>query len=418
MKAEILATGDEIRSGALIDSNSAFIAEVLEQCGLQVTRHQVVGDNMEMLVTALTEIGGRADVAVVTGGLGPTQDDMSAAAAAQAADRELVLDARALEDIESFFHQRNRRMAKSNRKQAYLPKGAVALYNPVGTAPGFQVKIGSCQFFFLPGVPYEMKKMLTEQVSLRLQALQGDRRQYSMVRTLSSFGLPESAVAELVDGLEAHFPDVKLGLRAKFPEIQVKLYTRTQDEGRGQRNLDVAAQWVAGRLGKHLFSTDGRSMAAELGDLLRQRQATVALAESCTGGLVANWLTDVEGSSDYFLLSAVTYANAAKVKVLGVSSETLAQFGAVHEETAREMAEGVRRVANATYGVATSGIAGPSGGSPEKPVGTVCIGVATPEKTTSRQLLFTFGGRLMNKRIFAMAALDMLRRALLEEPLP
>jgi competence/damage-inducible protein CinA-like protein len=415
MQAEILATGDEIRSGALIDTNSAFIAEVLEQNGLQVTRHQSVGDDMGMLAAVIAEISRRADVAVVTGGLGPTLDDMSAAAAARAAGLELVLDVRALEDIENFFRERNRSMANSNRKQAYLPKGSVTLYNPVGTAPGFQIKIGRCEFFFLPGVPYEMKKILTEQVSPRLQTLQGSQRQYCLIRTLSSFGLPESSVGEMVADLETQFPAVKLGLRAKFPEIQVKLYSRRRNQRAGQADLDAAAQWVARQLGNHLFSANGRSMEAVLGELLRARQATVAVAESCTGGLVANWLTNVAGSSDYFLLSAVTYANAAKVRVLGVSPDTLAQFGAVHEETAREMAVGVRQVAGATYGLATTGIAGPSGGSADKPVGTVCIGIATAERIFSRRLSFFFGKRLMNKRIFAMAALDMLRRALLEE---
>ncbi len=418
MKAEILATGDEIRTGALIDSNSAFISEVLIQNGVDVLRHQAVGDDLDILVAVLNEVGQRADIAIVTGGLGPTDDDLSTLAAARAAGIELALDEVALDVVERFFRERNRTMTPSNRKQAYLPKGAAVLNNPVGTAPGFEMKIGKCTFFFLPGVPAEMEKMLLEEVVPRLTGHQAGQRRFYLVKTISSFGLPESLVGEKVSGIRDRFPEIQVGWRARFPEIQVKLYLNTRDEQGGQRTLEDAAQWVAERLGVHVFSFDNRSMAAEVGELLKSRQATLAVAESCTGGLIANWLTDTAGSSDYFLLSAVTYDNQAKIDVLGVSDQTLQKFGAVDEQTAREMAEGARRVSGATYGLSTTGIAGPSGGSPQKPVGTICIGVAAPHKTISKRFVFPFSLRLMNKRIFAMAALDMLRRMIQDLPLP
>jgi nicotinamide-nucleotide amidase len=418
MKAEILATGDEIRTGTLVDSNSAFISEVLIQNGVNVIRHQAVGDDLDTLVAVINEIRQRADIAVVTGGLGPTDDDLSAAAAARAAGVELAVDEQALEVVERFFRERNRPMTPSNRKQAWLPKGAAVLNNPIGTAPGFELTIGHCTFFFLPGVPAEMKKMLLEEVLPRLHARQeGDRRFY-LVKTISSFGLPESVVGEKVAGIRDLFSQIQVGWRAKFPEIQVKLYLNTHDEQQGRQLLEDAGRWVAERLGSHVFSFENRSMAAEVGDLLLKRRATLAVAESCTGGLIANWLTNTPGSSDYFLLSAVTYANQAKIDLLGVSAQTLRDFGAVDEQTAREMAEGARRAAKADFGLSTTGIAGPSGGSPRKPVGTVCIGVAAPQKTISRRLVYPYGHRLMNKSIFAMAALDMLRRTLQEENLP
>ena len=413
MKAEIIATGDEIRSGALVDSNSAFIAEKLEANGIEVVRHTSVGDDLPILVSTLREISGRVDVAIVTGGLGPTTDDLSAEAAAKAAGVELVLNQEALENVESFFKKYKRPMTASNRKQALIPNGCKVLYNPVGTAPGFSLKVGRCVFFFLPGVPYEMKRMLVAHVLPALKVLQGDASLHSRVRTITTFGLPESQAGEKVAGVESAFAGIKLGLRAHFPQIQVKLYGRDTDAALLDQRLAAAGQWATERLGKHVISTNGETMEAVIGRLLLEQSVTLALAESCTGGLLANWLTNVAGSSDYFLFAGVTYSNRAKMDVLGVNPDTLERHGAVHEETAREMAQGARRVAGATYGLSTSGIAGPDGGTEDKPVGTVCVGFAGPERSFGRRLYFPFGKRMMNKKIFAMAALDMLRKELL-----
>ena len=412
MKAEILATGDEIRSGALVDSNSAHISELLEQHGIEVVRHTSVGDDMPILVETLLEIGDRVDVAVVTGGLGPTTDDLSAEAAAEAIGAELVFDPQAMENVARFFKKVNRPMSESNRKQAFLPTGCKVLYNPVGTAPGFALTIKRCRFFFLPGVPYEMKRMLADQVIPDMRALKGDERIHNRVKTITTFGLPESLAGEKMAGVEAAFPGIKLGLRANFPLIQVKFYSRDADADRLDKRLDDASRWAIERLGAAVVSEAGESMESVVGRLLTAKSATLALAESCTGGLVANWLTNVAGSSNYFLFSGVTYSNEAKMKVLGVRQATLEKYGAVHEETAREMAEGARQVAGATYGLSTSGIAGPDGGTPDKPVGTVCIGVATPDRAFGRRFTFRFGKRLMNKKIFAVAALDLLRKEL------
>ncbi len=416
MLAEILATGDEIRTGALIDSNSAHIAGALEEAGVEVARLNAVGDDLERLVAVLIEIGARADLAVVTGGLGPTVDDLSAQAAAQAAGVGLVEDSSALAAIETFYRRRNRPMNPSVRKQALFPQGADILSNPVGTAPGFTLSIGGCRFFFLPGVPFEMRRMLTEQVLPRIDRLRGAGREHRRVRTFCCFGLTESVTGERVAGVGGRFSGVRLGLRARFPEVQVKLYTSAASEAAAAARLDAAAIWVRERLGEVLFSEAGEPMEAVVGRLLRGRQATLAAAESCTGGLLASLLTDVAGSSDYFLLSVVAYANAAKRGILGVSGETLARCGAVHEETAREMAAGVRRVAGATYALAATGIAGPGGGTAEKPVGTVCIGLAGPECLYGFRFHFTYGERALNKRAFAMQALDLLRRELLGLP--
>jgi nicotinamide-nucleotide amidase len=418
MKEEILATGDEIRTGTLVDSNSAYIAERLERHGIRVVRHSSVGDDLDVLVDIIKEIGNRSDLAVVTGGLGPTVDDRSAEAAARAAGVELVHNAQALETMEAFFKRLGRPFSESNRKQAMIPKGADCLPNAIGTAAGFSISIGRCIFFFIPGVPAEMKRMLAEQVLVKIDCLQGRQRRYNQIKTLSSFGLPESVVGEKVAEVESLYPDITLGLRAKFPEIQVKLYHRGRNRREGAELLESAAQWVLRQLGDHIFSVGGATMAEEVGQLLVSANATLAVAESCTGGLVANWLTNTPGASDYFLFSAVTYANQAKVSVLNVSRETLKTHGAVHEQVAAQMAQGTRRVGGADFGLATTGIAGPSGGSPEKPVGTVCIAVASADTTVTRKLQYSLGRRLMNKRMFAMVALDTLRRVLLDLPIP
>lgn len=413
MIAEVLATGDEIRSGALVDSNSAHIARILEEAGIEVVRHSCVGDDPESIVSILREIAGRSDIAVVTGGLGPTDDDLTTEAAARAAGVELVLDPLALDSVEAFFKARKYPLTPSNKKQAFLPAGADCLINTVGTAPGFQLKIEGCQFFCLPGVPFEMRQMMANEVMPRLMQLPGQTRSVRLVKTLSTFGLGESATAEKLDGFDGRFAPIKLGFRAKFPEIHVKLYGHGTDEDQLRSQLEKAGHWVVQRLANRVFSNSGESLEQAVGNLLRARKATLAVAESCTGGFIADLVTDIQGSSEYFVLSAVTYANQAKINILGVASQILDRHGAVSEETAKEMARGVQRISGATYGLATSGIAGPGGATDDKPVGTVCIGLATSDSVSGRRYHFTFDNRRMNKRIFAATALELLRRELL-----
>lgn len=414
MIAEILSTGDEIRTGAVVDSNSAHISCELEAAGIEVVRHTCVGDDMDRLVSILREIGGRADVAVVTGGLGPTMDDLTAEAAAAAGGVELIVDRAALNSIEDFLRKRGRPMTDPLKKQALLPEGAQCLYNIVGTAPGFFMKIGRCFFFFLPGVPFEMRKMLSSGVLPQIERLRGGQREFSIVKTISSFGLTESETGQRIAGLEEKFPGIKPGLRIKFPEIHIRLYARGDNETEIGRRMDAAVSWVLEKMGKYAFSADGDSMEAVVGRLLCRKKASVAVAESCTGGLISHWLTNVPGSSDYFFFSGVAYSNEAKVKVLGVSPETLHRYGAVHEETAKEMAEGACRAAGADYAVSATGIAGPGGGTDDKPVGTVCFGLCAPGLLKGFRFHYSFQERWMNKKIFAMKALDLLRRELMD----
>ena len=413
IRAEILSTGDEVLTGVTVDSNAAHIADVLTGTGVAVLRHTTVGDNLPILADTMKEIGERADIVVATGGLGPTSDDLTSEAAAKAAGKTLRPDPESLKTIEDFFRQRNVPMKDSNRKQALFPEGAEPLENPVGTAPGFTMTIGNARFFFLPGVPHEMKRMLSGQVLPRIKAILGTEAVPDMTRIVSTFGLPESDADQCLREFGGRFPELRLGFQVKYPGILLKVYAGEGACDTMKQKIETAVEWVCEQIGEHVVSRSGKSLSETVGDLLKAEKATLAVAESCTGGLISNWLTNIPGSSDFFLLSAVTYANETKTEILKVPREIIETCGAVHEETVKAMASGARNAVGATYGLATSGIAGPSGGTPEKPVGTVCIGLAGPEGVYAKRHLFTFGRRLMNKQMFAAAALDLLRRELL-----
>lgn len=415
MRAEIISTGDEIRTGTLVDTNTAFLAQELEDLGIEVVRHNTVGDDLDALCALFIEAGQRADVVLVSGGLGPTSDDVTAEAAAKAAGVELIQNPEALEQMQAYYDMRKFTLSGANLKQSYLPRNSDVLQNKNGTAPGFSVKIGRARFFFMPGVPPEMKGMFNNAVMPKLISMLG---QDTMIRTVwvcSCFGLGESTVYERLQDFEAQFPELVLGFRASIPIVEVKIYANGNDAPTLESALREASNWVMAKLKGYVFAEGSKSLAEAVGELLRERRQTMAAAESCTGGLIASQLTDVPGSSEYFLFSAVTYANTAKENVLDVKRSTLMDYGAVSEETVREMAQGARKAVNADYGLAISGIAGPDGGTPEKPVGTVCIAVATAEGVVVRKLERNYGNRLRNKSMFAALALDMLRRVILGE---
>ncbi len=413
LRAEIISTGDEVLTGAIVDGNAAYLAGELTENGVVVERQNTVGDNLEMLSNTFRESGERTDIVLVTGGLGPTGDDLTAQAAAKASGAPLYNDEAALAAIESYFKERKRAMSETNRKQAMFPEGAQILDNPLGTAPGFSMKIGKALFFFMPGVPHEMRRMFSNHVLPGIRKLQGNEGGRNLTRIITAFGLGESDAAQRLQEFDTRFPDIRLGFQVKFPGIFLKVYGGEGNPGEVSMRIEEGVRWICGQLGNRVVSDSGHSLEEMVGALLKERKATLAVAESCTGGLISHMVTNVSGSSDYFLFSGVTYSNIAKSAILGVSKETIKKFGAVHEETVKEMAEGARKAAGATFGLATSGIAGPEGGTEEKPVGTVCIGLATPDGVYAERRLYTFGARLMKKQMFAAAALDMLRCHLL-----
>ena len=416
MIAEILVIGDEIRSGALVDNNSTFIARKLEDEGIEVARQMAIGDDPAESIIILKEISQRSDIAVVTGGLGIVDEGRLVAAATKAVEDAKRPDNPALESLEFFFRSHRQPLTGSNKKKAMLPADAHWLSNTLGASSGFHLKIGKCKFFFLPGVSFETRRMFQDLVIPRIIKLQEPPLGVRLVKRLSIFGLTVVDMADHMDGFHQLFPHIKLGLQANFPEIRVNLRIHGTDEGQVRVQMDAAIQWICRKLKNKIISDTGDSMTKVVGDLLRQKHAHLAVAESCTGGLIANLVTNVPGSSDYFVCSAVTYSNEAKIKILGVTTRTLSRYGAVSEQTAKEMARGVRQISGATYGLSVSGIAGPGGATIDKPVGTVCIGIANADSVKSRRFTYTFCDRWMNKQIFAAKALDLLRRQLLGIP--
>ncbi len=414
MIAHILSTGDEVLLGDIVDTNSAFLCYALKDMGIEVHKITAVGDDIDTIAAGISEISLQADICFVTGGLGPTMDDLTAKACGKASGDRLELNRDALESMRSYFKKRGFQLTKDNEKQALLPSESTMLINHNGTAPGFYIKINQCLFFFMPGVPSEMKMMFekeSKKVLVNTFSLTDD----IMIERLSVFGLPESKVGSLLKGFETKFPEMRLGFRADFPVIEVKIILSDSFKDKKKAKFDIAKakQWVISHLENKVVSQQGLTIAQEVGRLLTKHKKTLALAESCTGGLIANMVTDVAGSSNYFLFSGITYSNDAKMNVLNVRKETIIEYGAVHEQTALEMAQGARRKVGADFAVSTTGIAGPSGGTKEKPVGMVCIGIAGPSFSKAKTYRFSFDDRFMNKKIFAMTALELLRRHLI-----
>ncbi len=415
MIAEVLSTGDEVLLGDITDTNSSFLCRKLKETGITVGQITAVGDDVAVISHALETIAGRADICLVTGGLGPTQDDLTARACADAAGLSLELNAQAMASMTSYFEKRGwgHNLSPANEKQAWLPIGAGVLENHNGTAPGFEVMINNCRFFFMPGVPSEMRQMFAGQVKPRLLEITGGAGEIQVAR-LMVFGLSESVVGEKLNGFDTRFAGLALGFRARFPLIEVKLVAPPGDSSDKSPDIKAAKDWVSEQLGRKVISRQGLTLAQETGRLLTEAGQTLSVAESCTGGLIANLITDVAGASDYFLFSATTYANEAKMNILKVSQKTLEDHGAVHEQTAVEMAQGARRAGCSDWAVSTTGIAGPTGGTDEKPLGTVCIGVAGPNGASARRFVLDTGDRGRNKELFAATALEMLRRQLVK----
>lgn len=414
MRLSILAIGDEIIGGLTTDTNSAYLANAARAVGVEPVAGFTVADDEERIVTAFERALLEAEVVISTGGLGPTADDLTTSCVARVAGRELRLDAESLRLIEERFRERNAEMPPNNRKQALFPEGSEIVANPNGTAPGFICPVergGKTRHVIcLPGVPREMKAMVEATVVPWLAARQPDRRFAS--RVFSTVGVGESKLDELLVGA-VDPAEGRLAFRAAFPRVQARVTVEGRPGDDLESRLDEIETRVRERVGAFLYATGDEGMEETVGRLLRERGLTLAVAESCTGGLIGHRLTEVAGSSAYFLLGIVAYANEAKERMLGVSPATLAAYGAVSTETAEEMAEGARRGAGAALGLATTGIAGPGGGTGAKPVGTVCVAIAWEGGRWSRRFDLGLRERGWIKAMTAQIALDRLRRHLI-----
>jgi nicotinamide-nucleotide amidase len=411
--AAILSTGDELTTGRTVDTNANFIADQLVAAGLDVVAILVVGDYPERLAWAWREAIRLADVVISSGGLGPTADDLTTETVAQVTGRRLLLDAEVADRIRRMFEAMGRVMPENNLKQAQFPEGAVIVPNALGTAPGFRLDLatehGPRHLIVLPGVPREMKPMVEEQVLPWLQQARGGNEVY-LSHVFQTFGISESGLDELVAGCVTP-EEGRIAFRAAFPQISVRL-TVHGPPAVAPRRLEELCARLRERISGCAYGEGDTTMEAVVGGMLRERGMTIAVAESCTGGLVGHRITNVPGSSNYLKGGIVAYSNEIKERSLGVRAETLSQHGAVSEETAAEMATGVRHVLATDLGLAITGIAGPEGGTPDKPVGTVCFALAAPA-TVYRRRYQLWGTRDWVKLLSSQIALDWVRRFLL-----
>ena len=413
--AEIIAVGTELLTPFRSDTNSLFLTARLNDLGIVVRRKSIVGDDAVELGRAVREALTRVDLLVVCGGLGPTDDDRTRETVADVLGRTLTEDASIVDRLRTRFAARGWTMPDNNRRQALVPDGAVVLENPRGTAPGLWLDSGDRVVVLLPGPPRELEPMFTAVAHTRLSTRAVPERLYR--RVLQVAGRGESHVEELTQPIYTRWehaePPVATTVLASPGLVELHLSTRATSQDDAQAVLDAATDELAAVLGNHLFSTDGRSLSEVVGELLQRDGFRVAVGESCTGGLVTARLVDVPGSSRYVETGVIAYSDEVKRTVLGVDPELLKIQGAVSEAVAVAMAEGVRRLGATDIGIGVTGVAGPGGGSDDKPVGTVCFGVVGPgSERESRTARFP-GDRVMIRRQATQTALDLLRRVLL-----
>ncbi len=412
IRAEVVTIGDEILFGQITDTNTAWIGTELTNIGIRVVRKTSVGDQQGAILQILHEAHQRADVIIITGGLGPTKDDITKKTLCEYFGVGMVRNPDALALVTDFFEKRGREITEINRGQADLPANAVYLQNDWGTAPGMWFEQDNTVYVSLPGVPFEMKHLMSNRVLPKLtERFDPPIIKHKMIRTV---GIGESFLAERIADWEDNLPPhIKLAYLPHFGQVRLRLTATGTDEPTLDRELANEVAKVMPLISKHVYGYDADELETVIGRLLMDKKLTLATAESCTGGYVASRITSVPGSSAYFLGSIVSYSNDVKINQLGVSAEMIQQVGAVSEVVITQMAEGVRKVLNADIGIATSGIAGPDGGTPNKPVGTIWIAVSTDQRTVTR-LLKLGPYRDQNIQLTTTYVLNLLRETISE----
>jgi len=408
MIAEIIAVGTELLLGQIVNTNARFLSVELSKLGINVYYQTVVGDNSERLRETLALALKRADIVILTGGLGPTKDDLTKETVAQVLDLPLELHEESLERIKDYFKRIHREMADNNIKQAYLPKGCYVLENNHGTAPGCIVEKDKKIVIMLPGPPKEMEPMFHHSVYPFLRKKTSDII-YSKV--LRVFGIGESSLGQKIADLIENQTNPTIAPYAKQGEVTLRITAKSDDIEKAKKLIEPLEKAVRERFGIMVYGEDEESLEEVTCRLLMEKNITIATAESCTGGLLAEKITRIPGISQCFHMGVITYSNEAKQKILGVSAKTLERYGAVSSQTAMEMAEGIKKLSGADIGVSITGIAGPGGGSELKPVGLVYIGMATPDNCSCQELHLS-GNRDRIRELTSMNALDMVRKYL------
>ena len=408
--AELLTIGDEILYGQIVDTNSQWMSVELDKVGIKVIRKTTVGDQEDEILTAFAEAEKRADIILITGGLGPTSDDLTKPLLAKYFNCKLEIHEEALQEITAFFKSRGREMIEPNRQQAALPVCCTKITNPIGTAPGMWFEKAGKVFMSMPGVPHEMKKMMTERVIPKLkEKFHTPNIYHKVIRTI---GIGESFLAEKIAPWENSLPQhIKLAYLPSLGEVKLRLTGFSNSSSQLESEIDVLVEKLKVIAGDYIYGYGDESIEVAIGKMLRERKLTLSMAESCTGGYLSHLITSVPGCSDYFLGSMVPYAYEIKMRQLGVKPEVLEKYGAVSEPTIIEMANIVRAKFNTDIGVATSGIAGPGGATPEKPVGMVWIAYSDKHQTVTKKLQIS-SDRAINIKMASAAVLNLIRLSL------
>lgn len=408
--AELLTIGDEILYGQIVDTNSQWMSVELDKLGIKVVRKTSVGDQEEEILTALTEAEKRADIILITGGLGPTNDDLTKPCLAKYFDCGLVLNEEALAEVTAFFKSRGRELTEVNRQQALLPTACEKITNEIGTAPGMWFNKNGKIFMSMPGVPHEMKLMMTNHVLPRLKAtFKTPIIYHKVVRTI---GIGESVLAEKIVDWENSLPKhIGLAYLPSLGEVKLRITGFGDSHQTLETEINLLTEKLKDRIGQFIFGYGEDPIELVIGKKLKEQKLTISVAESCTGGYLSHMITSIPGSSEYFLGGIVPYDYQIKMRQLGVKPETLEKYGAVSEPTISEMANIVRAKFNTDIGVATSGIAGPGGATPDKPVGTVWIAYSDKHQTVTKKLQLSTD-RMINIRMASVAVLNLIRLSL------
>jgi len=412
MKAYIITIGDEILLGNTLNTNAAYIGEQLFEINISVQKTSVVGDDNNFILDELKLASETTDLILITGGLGPTHDDVTRKSIVDFFNTELVENKEVLEDVKALFEKRKRKVTNVNIDQARVPKIAEVIRNQLGTAPGLWIKRDNKIYVVMPGVPYEMQAMMESTVIPKLKERVGDGQKILIKKMLLTTGIPESTLYERLGNIDELLQGAKLAFLPNQFGVKLRLSVEGEDEKELKNKITEVEQRIRSKAGRFIYGVGEDQLEAVVGRLLLERELKIATAESCTGGLVGNMLTNISGSSKYFERGVICYSNAAKVEILKVDEDTLAEHGAVSMEVAMQMAEGVKSTSGADIGLATTGIMGPTGATADKPIGLVYIGYCDDKVCTAKK--FNFGDdRLLNKQRTAQAALDFLRRQLL-----
>ncbi len=412
LTAEIIAIGSELLTPTKTDTNSLWLTEKLNEIGIEIKLKTIVGDDKLRLEETIREALKRSDIVISTGGLGPTEDDITRTVSATAIGRELIYLDELEQDLRERFRRWGREMPDINKRQAFVIEGATVLPNPNGSAAGMLVEMGEKIFGILPGPPRENQPMFTNFILPKLREKAGEifvRRRFLRVS-----GIGESAVDEAISPIYKTYKNVETSILFNKSEIELHLSAQSHSETQADAILDELARKIAEKLGIAVFAMNGETMEEVIGNLLKNQEKTLSIAESCTGGLVSERVTEVSGSSQYFIESAICYANEAKIRVLNVPSELIVKHGAVSVEVAEAMAAGMRHRSGTDYAISVTGIAGPTGGTEDKPVGTVFIGYADSTQVKSFKILLP-GDRYLIRWRASQTALDYLRRQLLKK---